>query len=183
MIYLVLIILAVLSVIGFLIKAERTVLPKLFKFLSWIVIIGFTCFYIVIFTEIGTSDIIGTYTYFLTDGQFIPLFIGEFIILLVFNLISVKNKVKAVILSISQLALTMLSYLVFMIAVGILIIVFMTGKGDKVKNVVNRKSYTEEEDIYAKANGFYDAETANASGFSTKEANQPGFDFTKKREY
>ena len=182
-VYVVLIVLAVLSVVGFFIKAERTVKPKLFKFLSWIIIIGFGVYYTLVTLDGG--DPFEAYAEFLAYelDTIIVMSISEFIILLILNMISIKNKVKAVILTISQVALTLLSFFIALLAVLIIILVFVSGKGDTVKKVVNRKSYTEQEDIYAKANGFYDAETANASGFSTKEANQPGFDFTKKREY
>ena len=176
------IVLVVLSAIGFFIKAERTKLPKLFKILSWIVMIGFGWFYMLGVLETAEeSDLIRAFTYFLFENELYVYAIVEFVILLLINLISVKNKAKAVILSISQLAMSMIIVTAVLCVIAIFLLATATGHGDTAKKVINRKTYTEKEDIFAKANGFYDAETANASGFKTAEANQPGFDFTKKK--
>ena len=183
--YIGIIVLVVLSAVGFLIKAERTKMPKLFKILSWIVIIGFGCMYTIGYSNtVDDYNIFSTFTYFLFDSQndiLIPCIAAELVILLIFNMISVENKVKAVILTISQLALSMLIMTAVLFGVALFLLATATGHGDTAKKVIKRKSYTEQEDIYAKANGFYDAETANAHGFKTEEANQSGFDFTKKK--
>lgn len=183
--YIGIIVLVVLSAIGFFIKAERTKLPKLFKILSWIVMIGFGCMYTIGYSNtLDDYNIFSTFTYFLFDSQndiLIPCIVAELVILLIFNMISVKNKVKAVILTISQIALSMLIMTAVLFVVALFLLLTATGHGDTAKKIISRKSHTEQEDIYAKANGFYDAETANASGFKTAEANQPGFDFTKKK--
>lgn len=52
---------------------------------------------------------------------------------------------------------------------------------DTKKNKGGQKTYSQEEEQYAKANGYFDAQSANEKGFDTSEANNPGFDYTSKK--
>lgn len=66
--------------------------------------------------------------------------------------------------------------------VGIIfLIAFFTGNSSKISGNLGSKTYSDKENQYAKANGYYDAETANRMGFDTSDANKPGFDYTQKK--
>ena len=56
----------------------------------------------------------------------------------------------------------------------------MLGINPSSKSTVS-KTYSNEENQYAQANGYFDAASANEKGFDTSAANDPGFDCTKKK--
>lgn len=105
----------------------------------------------------------------------ITLLIGTIaaIILLVRNIRKCSNP------AIGILA-TLLSVVLVIVIVILGLIMSWLGIDTK-KNKGSQKTYTQEEDQYAKANGYFDAQSANEKGFDTSEANNPGFDYTRKK--
>lgn len=94
------------------------------------------------------------------------------VILLIRNITKCSNPVIGIIASLLGVVLSVL-----VIALG-----FILGwLGVDTSKVTNNPKYTNEEDLYAKANGYYDAAAANEQGFDTSEAKNPGFDYTQKR--
>lgn len=105
------------------------------------------------------------------------LFIIEFILLSVINIRTINNKVLAVIYAFTQCVLSIFIIPAIIITIALF---FVAGGNSKVIPTTSHQ-YTDEENQYAKANGFYDAQSANEKGFDTSEANNPGFDYTQKR--
>ncbi len=71
-----------------------------------------------------------------------------------------------------------------LVAVAIVVIIFLILASFSGGNTVNeetedtnsgKKKYTDEEERYARAQGYYDAATANQQGLDTSYANMPGF--------
>lgn len=99
-----------------------------------------------------------------------------FIWLIIRNL-KMKSVPKIILYTVLQFVLAII------IAAIYLIVFFFAGLfGGSSSTTQTTKTYTDQENQYAKANGYYDAQTANQQGFSTAEANNPGFDYTQKRD-
>lgn len=165
----------ILAFINLKINVQRIKGGKLVSVISWLIILGFGCLH---FMDIAESDdFLGVMLVAEPYTPNIVLLIIEGIILLVINFLTIKNKFKAIILTLSQLGAS-----VVVVAAVILIIcgLFMGGSSNSTQTVSNKK-YTDEENQYAKANGYYDAESANNMGFDTSDANSPGFDYTQKK--
>ncbi len=166
----------IIAFIGFKMNLKRNKAPKLSSICSWIVSIGFGVVLFLLFFDSGDIDTLLEGT-FLND-EMIPLVIIDFIVLLVINILTAENKIKSVIYSVCQTAVSIA-------LIGFIILILITvffGGGSNLKNLVGgTKTYTDEENQYAQANGFYDAASANEKGFDTSEANTPGFDYTQKK--
>lgn len=98
----------------------------------------------------------------------------SFIFLIIRNL-KMKSIPKIILYTVLQFALAII------IAIIYLIIFFIGSLLGGSSTPAPTKTYTDEENQYAKANGFYDAQSANEKGFDTSEANNPGFDYTQKK--
>ena len=98
----------------------------------------------------------------------------SFIFLMIRNL-KIKNVPKIILYTILQLVFAIIMAIIFLI-------VFFIGSllgGSTTSTTL--KTYSNEEDQYAKANGYFDAASANEKGFDTSVANNPGFDYTEKK--
>lgn len=97
------------------------------------------------------------------------------VILLIRNL-KIKSIPKYILYTVLQFVLGVIVGVIYLL---ILIIgSFFGGSNSSSKT----KTYTNEEDQYAKANGYFDAQSANEKGFDTSQANNAGFDYTQKRD-
>lgn len=167
----------ILAVIGLKLNVNRNKAPKLSSTLSWIITLGFGAFLTFLFFDDGYIEDILTVRFMSPD--MIKFAFIELVVLLVINILTVENKVKAVVFSITQTATS----IVLVVIIVLVLLAFFFGGGSRVKEVAGKfMSHTDEEERYAKANGYFDANDANQKGFDTSPANNPGFDYTQKKE-
>lgn len=117
----------ILAFIYFKMKVERIKGGKLVSVISWLVIIGFGCVHFI--GIINANDLLGVLLVAEPYTPNIVLLIIEGIILLVINFLTIKNKFKAIILTLSQLGISV----VVIAAVILLILGLFAGGGDKIK--------------------------------------------------
>lgn len=113
----------ILAVVYFKLKVERIKGGKLVSVISWLVIIGFGCLHFMRIVDSGLFDVL-LITKPYTPNTF--LLIIEGIILLIINLLTVKNKFKAIILTLCQLGIS-----VIVIAAIISLILGLFAGGDR----------------------------------------------------
>lgn len=150
------------------------------KFLSWVIIILFSILHTSFLPAIITfSEGFDVEHDILTNENIFIFVIGsillESIILFLLNKATLKNKSRAMIVTFKQVCIST----VLIPAVVLIIIGFFSGNSSSKKMV--QKTFTSREDEFAQNNGYYDAENANANGFDTSPANNPGFDISKKK--
>lgn len=114
----------------------------------------------------------------------------SFVLLIIRNL-KIKSVPKIILYTILQFALAFVIVFYFFIRMIIKGTSIFFGSGNSSSSNSSDstplfpsggKKYTDEEEQYAKANGYFDAHAANNLGFDTSPANTPGFDYTQKRD-
>ena len=166
----------ILAFVPFKMNFKRSKAPKLSAIISWVIAIVFGIILAALFFEDGDIDTLISGEFM--NSQIIAVLIIELIVLLVLNILTGENKVKAVFYSIGQTgaSFALIGYIM------LIIITIVFGGGSNLKNITSKmKTYSNEEDQYAKANGYFDAASANEKGFDTSAANNPGFDYTEKK--
>ena len=99
------------------------------------------------------------------------------IVLIIRNL-KIKSIPHFIIYTILQFVLAIIVAIIYILFV---IIGLLLGGFSNTSNSTSSTTHTYEEDQYAKANGYFDAQSANDKGFDTSQANNPGFDYNQKQ--
>lgn len=138
----------ILAFIYFKMKIERIKGGKLVPVISWLVIIGFGCLH---FMSIAATD--AFLDVMLLAESYTPnifLIIIEGIILLVINLLTIKNKFKAIIFTLSQLGIS-----VVLIAGVILLILGLFAGADSTRASSGSSSGQQWTEQYSQSKGTY----------------------------
>lgn len=125
----------------------------------------------------GIAEAFGS-GYYKNTGICLIVAIVGLVILLIRNM-KMGSFVKSILFTVISVIVSGIIALILFILY--IIIGILGGKGSDFMNKYTNNTYTDEEHKYAKANGYYDAESANNMGFDTSDAKRPGFDYTQKK--
>lgn len=150
----------VLAFIGLKLRVERTRNAKLISFLSWAIMIAFGCLH---FKDMAaTQDLLGVIFITRRFTPNISLLIIEGIILLAINLLTVKNKFKAIIFTLTQVGASVVVILtIILLVVGL----FSGGSANTAPTSTSDSiGYSYDQNTEARNKGYSNALDAERSG-------------------